>query len=159
MKDFKFNRVLVGRTEDGSRIYVDAELRTTDREVQTTAHEITNLQRFSMTGDAVAYRCKEPYSCGQNLYELLNVTKPVKGITLEDLKALHDAWDTYHLNDMKALCDHQTAIYEDTTYGKRLDLDAIGPCPVSGYKPGSAWLATAVPDDVLERVFNILNKL
>lgn len=159
MHAFNLDRKFVGRTEDGSRLYVDAELRDTDREVQTTDHRTAKGQRFAMTGDAIGYRCREPYSCGQNLYMLLEVTKPAKGVTLEDLKFLHDTWKANHLNDMQALCDHQTAIYEDTTYGRRLDLDAIGPCPVSGYKPGSAWLYRAPDDAAMERVYAILSKL
>lgn len=159
MKDFNFPDTLIGRTEDGDRILVDATLRSDNREYETTDHRTVTGQRFSMTGLAIAYRCKEAHSAGQMLDDLLRITKPVKGVTLEDIKFLHDTWKANHLNDMNALCDHQTVQWEDTRYGKRMDLDAIGPCPVSGYRPGSAWLYKAVDDAAMERVYNILSKL
>lgn len=162
MQNFKFGDKFVGRTEDGSRIYVDAELRTValDREFQTTDHRtVTGQQRFSMTGLAIGYRCREAYAAGQMLEDLLQIVKPAKGITLDDIKFLHDAWKANHLNDMNALCDHQTVQWEYSRGYKSMDLEAIGPCPVSGYRPGSAWLYKSVNESDMERVHAILSKL
>lgn len=159
MKDFKFPDTLIGRTEDGDRIFVDASLRSEDREYESTDHRTVKGQRFSMTGLIFGYRCREAHSAGQILDDLLLITKPVKGITLEDIKFLHATWKANHLNDMNALCDHQTAVYESSRGYKSLDLKAIGACPVSGYRPGSAWLYKAVDDAAMERVYAILSKL
>jgi hypothetical protein len=159
MRDFKFRDTLIGRTDDGDRILVDAELRSDDREYQTTDHRTVKGQRFSMSGLGIGYRCREAHSAGQMLDDLLRITKPVKGITLEDIKFLHDTWKANHLNDMNALCDHQTPIYDDSRGYRSLNLEAIGACPVSGYRPGSAWLYKAVDDAAMERVYAILSKL
>jgi hypothetical protein len=112
-----------------------------------------------MSGMIIGYRCREAYGAGQMLYQLLEITQPAKGVTMEDIKFLHDAWDAHHLNDMKALCDHQTVKWTEGTYGRTMDLEAIGACPVSGYRPGSAWLYKELPEDTMRRVFQIMSKL
>lgn len=159
MRDFKFRDTLIGRTDNGDRILVDAELRSDDREYQTTDHRTVKGQQFSMSGLGIGYRCREAHSAGQMLGDLLLITKPVKGITLADIKFLHDTWKANHLNGMNALCDHQTPIYDDSRGYRSLNLEAIGACPVSGYRPGSAWLYKAVDDAAMERVYAILSKL
>ena len=51
-------------------------------------------------------------------------------------------WHDYHLNHMKAGCEHQR---EKGWTTERLS----EPCPVCGYKYGSAWLFIEVPENVL----------
>jgi hypothetical protein len=111
---------------------------------------VTSGLRLSLTGET-------RYSAGQIIDDVRAVVKPVKGRTAADLEELVSIWEEYHLNDMNALCSHQTIKWEDSTYGRRMDLDAIGACPVNGYRPGSAWLYKTVPDSVLERVREILS--
>lgn len=152
MEDFNISHKYVGAMEDGVRVFVDVKVQTVDREFQTVDHEtVQGGQRLSLTGTT-------RYSAGQITSDVRAVVKPAKGITLEDLQELLDIWEEYHLNDMNALCSHQTVKWEDAKYGRRMDLAAIGACPVSGYRPGSAWLYKTVPDSVLERVRDILTK-
>jgi hypothetical protein len=153
MENFNFSHVYVGAMEDGTRVYVDASLRTDDdREWQTVDHEtIKGGQRLSLTGQT-------RWSAGQITSDVRAITRPRKGLTAADIEELLNIWEEYHLNDMQALCSHQTMKWEDSTYGRRMDLDGIGACPVSGYRPGSAWLFKPVPDSVLERVKAILTK-
>lgn len=57
---------------------------------------------------------------------------------------LCDIWDWWHLNGMRADCEHQRALgWEGESYiGK--------PCPVCGYKYGTAWLKEEVPTNVIK---------
>lgn len=157
MKDFSINHKLIGRSADGSRVYVDVEFLTVKRTVESTDHDkLDSHQRLSIVGEAIGYRCREPHSVGQITDMLGEITQPAKGLEIEDIRELQRIWETCHLNDMNALCAHQHPIYEQTTYGKRLDLQAIPVCPESGYRPGSAWLYREVPEDVLRRLREIL---
>lgn len=98
---------------------------------------------------------------------------------LDEFMAL---WDRWHLNDMRADCEHQRAekwgerpIDPDkplSSYGRHFDgqrdetWNMLGwvrpsehpagllgvPCPTCGYKYGTAWLTEPVPAEVLERL-------
>ncbi|MCR4331052.1 MAG: hypothetical protein NUV49_04215 [Patescibacteria group bacterium] len=96
------------------------------------------------------------------------------GWDAETFNRFLDVWDEWHLNDMRAGCEHQRA---EKWENKRIDpvevpgvianRDERGvlaiwvrksehpegllcePCPVCGYKYGSAWLKEEVPEDVL----------
>jgi hypothetical protein len=151
MENFNIHRKYVGAMADGTRVFVNASVKTEERECQTVDHgTVRNGQRLSLTGETV-------YSAGQIIDDVRAVVKPAKGLTAADLLELVSIWEEYHLNDMKALCAHQTAAYEYSRGYKSLDLDAIGACPVSGYRPGSAWLYKTVPDLILARVREILS--
>lgn len=56
-------------------------------------------------------------------------------------------WKRWHLNDMKAGCEHQRALGW-TSYDKH----PSEPCPTCGYKYGTAWLFEAVPDEILKEL-------
>lgn len=156
MKDFDIRRKFVGTTSEGERVYLDAHLASfKDRETQTVDHQtITEGQRFSISGQCGP---EATGSFGQIVDDVRRITKPAKGLKLSDLADLVDIWETYHLNDMKALCSHQTVKWEYSRGYKSMDLEGIGACPVSGYRPGSAWLYKSVPDSVLARVVEILS--
>ena len=64
--------------------------------------------------------------------------------TKEMVDKLCDIWGRWHLNDMRAGCEHQRALgWEGESYiGK--------PCPVCGYKYGTAWLKEEVPSGVIK---------
>lgn len=104
---------------------------------------------------------------------------PAEGWTEEALVHLWDMWRAWHLNDMRAGCEHQRAEGWDkrpidpskptNTYGKHFpgqthaswnmlvwvsrDEHPKGllghPCPTCGYKYGTAWLHQDVPEEVL----------
>jgi hypothetical protein len=151
MEKFSIRRKYVGALEDGTRVYVNANVQDLDHPMMTVDHgTVTSGLRLSLTGET-------RYSAGQIIDDVRAIVKPVKGLTAADLLELVSIWEEYHLNDMNALCIHQTIKWEDSTYGRRMDLDAIGACPVNGYRPGSAWLYKTVPDSVLERVREILS--
>ena len=59
-------------------------------------------------------------------------------------RRLKDLWDRWHLNDMRAGCEHQRALGW-TSY----DDHPSEPCPECGYKFGSAWLFEPLPEDFM----------
>jgi hypothetical protein len=93
---------------------------------------------------------------------------------------LYGVWERWHLNDMRADCEHQRAegwaerpidptkptnSYGRHFEGQRMDSwNLLGwvsetehpegllsrPCPTCGYKYGTAWLREEVPADVIE---------
>lgn len=124
--------------------------------------------------------------CGQIYANLsASVTEFADGWDRDKLDYFVTVWKRWHLNDMKAGCEHQRAMgWENKTidpskpldvYGKHFPGQAQGtwnmlawvtqkehpdgllsrPCPVCGYKYGSAWLFEAVPSGII----NYLNDL
>ena len=55
-----------------------------------------------------------------------------------------DVWKQYHLNNMQAGCEHQRKLG-----WKRYGDHPSEPCPVCGYKYGTAWLMLDVPEEVI----------
>lgn len=91
---------------------------------------------------------------------ITNIT-PASGWDAETVKRFFDAWDRWHLNDMKAGSVVQeeflrrnpvVAVYPESHYTKASEaLAAAGLNPDSdGYKYGSAWKREDVPADVIE---------
>lgn len=116
-------------------------------------------------------------SGGQNHDEILRL---IKGegkafLPVADLQRLYEVWVRWHLNDMRAGCEHQRAegwdkkpLYADqplNAYVKHPDGHSgwnmlswvpekdggllSKPCAVCGYRFGSAWLHEDVPADVI----------
>lgn len=120
-----------------------------------------NGKRLSFTGvegPSNSGNCKG--GCGQ--IRLDNITKPAPGI---DIKKLQEIWDRWHLNDMRAGCEHQRKNWntseeirfpngqvktagwvKETEHPKGL---LSKPCEECGYKYGSAWLFEEVPQEVI----------
>lgn len=92
-------------------------------------------------------------------------------------------WEKYHLNDMRAGCKHQRAAgWSDrrikpeelpNTHANRDERGIIAtwvrkdehpegllcePCPVCGYKYGSAWLYEPIPGQVLREIKDIMGR-
>lgn len=141
--------VLVGRNDMGEKYYLNIELVTNFRECETVNHEkITNPQWLSFTGYGVSPRGSLQYdrgvfSAGQNDRMLLEITKPAEGFTLDSIREIYNLWQEWHLNDMKSHCAHQD---------KAVAWDEVAPCPVTGYKAGSAWLTKPLPAEIIEQV-------
>ena len=64
-------------------------------------------------------------------------------------------WKRWHLNDMRAECEHQRALgwTYDEHHGNNPEAPYEGDaCPECGYHIGSAWLTETVPDQAIEFV-------
>lgn len=154
--------IVLGKTADGDVMTVEIALRPlTERPRQTVDHKWVTHEggkELSICGTLYRKGVKTDaaiLSAGQNLDDVLTLTQWQNPWTPDELVELHDIWKRWHLNDMRAGCEHQTKIvYESSRYGRRVNINGTteaNECPV-GYKYGSAWLYEPLPDDVIERI-------
>lgn len=113
--------------------------------------------------------------CRSTLGELLSYVNPW---TADMAAELSNIWQRWHLNDMRAGCEHQRAAgWDKRPIDRSKPLDAYGehvaghttwnmltwvkpsdhpaglltkPCQTCGYRYGSAWLTEEVPEEVLK---------
>lgn len=160
----KAEDIFVGRTEDGTRVYLDMSLERQSKEgkTQVTHEPVTGEYfRFSAMGHTVLKGRRDDNwdRGGQMLDALLEVTTPANGWTLAELKEIHRLWKNWHLNDMQAGCQHvPEPLWEDSTYGKRPDLKNTPTCPETGYRWGNAWLVRIIPATVAVRMQELIRK-
>lgn len=160
----------VGRTGDGTKVYVEIEVSTQQGEHQTTEHDtVTSVPRISVSGHYYVPRSPggrigpraDWDGGGQCLDTLAEVTEPASGLTLQDIGRLVYVWRHWHLNDCRAGCAHQTPVWRDNPrYGYReIDLDNTPACPHTGYRFGSAWLVDVPPIEVTDELRTLAGKL
>lgn len=129
------------RSPDGCRTYVTVELRDLG----------DGRQEASFQGEEFRKHSRHPFAGGQH-----------KGSAPEALKTL---WDRWHLNSMKAGCEHQEARYrvnpdERPTWmngytgstGDTLSPHDGSACRECGYAYGSEWKYEPLPDDLLDQI-------
>jgi hypothetical protein len=139
-------------------------------------------ERLSLSGTAERPHARDIDMGGQ-------MQDTIAAMPLEDLRILGserdrllELWNRWHLNDMRAGCEHQRAEEWDKrpidptkptdTYGRHFDgqtqdsWNLLGwvrpsehpdglmtkPCPECGYRYGTAWLTEEVPADVLNEL-------
>lgn len=82
-------------------------------------------------------------SCGQIYDELKNPFMSYgNGWDREKVDDFVAIWKKWHLNDMQAGCEHQRIFDWGNDKVKK-------PCPICGYKYGTAWLKEDLPDWVV----------
>lgn len=151
----------LGRLDDGDRVHVTVELRETTAAApyQTITHtSITDLVELSVTGTLTRKHSSHPYGFGQCHDAAADIVRPADGVTVADCKRFAELAKRWHLNAMRAACAHQTVVWEDSNYGRRPSLTLTEPCPITGYKYGHAWLAEALPVDVVAELADIVNR-
>jgi hypothetical protein len=104
-------------------------------------------------------------SCGQCDEGLEKISVFHKGWSKEKAGKLRQVWNDWHLNHMRPGCVHQaewdTSKMLEMPDGKEKEAGWVTidehpegllckPCPVCGYKYGSAWNKEEVPDGVLD---------
>lgn len=113
---------------------------------------------FSACG-AIWNRAKTDWiSGGQNLDTIK------KYINDPTFKKIYTFWKKYHLNDMHPECIHQHELGWEEIAKEKIDGKAKGwlyesqggilgkPCPVCGYKYGSAWIYHPIPENDLQEI-------
>jgi hypothetical protein len=98
---------------------------------------------LSITGSL--YRGGSMVSAGQNrndLKALLERGIIAPGLERDALERLAKVWDRWHLNDMRAECEHQRAL------GWTFATHSGQKCPTCGYLIGSAWRKEELPAEV-----------
>lgn len=93
-------------------------------------------------------------NCGQ--IKKPTIDKFAPGWDQDLLDTFFEVWKRYHLNDLRPGCEHQRALGWENhwqaqgwlphTEGGLLEK----PCPICGYKFGSAWNVEAIPDWVTD---------
>lgn len=158
--------VLIGRTRHGHRFYLSVRTQSVDsKSGQTVDHEPVpeNGVRLSMSGVTIRrggsiIRDGDWLAAGQNVDDMREIVTVAPGLTACLLAELVDIWDRSHLNDMSALCIHQTMPEKVNNRLPDAWWELVPPCPETGYKAGSAWLYRDATADVA-RVWEILEPL
>lgn len=83
-------------------------------------------------------------AAGQIIMDKWGIQKFAPGWDIVKLRRFRAVWNQWHLNDMRAECEHQRDRGENWT------THPSAACPDCGYKLGSAWLFEEVPADVLD---------
>lgn len=105
---------------------------------KTTDHrEISQLTELSISGGVWNRAHTDFIECGQIRDALDNMVSYAPGWSPPKIMRLRAIWDEWHLNGLNASCSHQTA-------GNNSE-----PCPVTGYKWGSAWLSRELPASII----------
>ena len=87
-------------------------------------------------------------SCGQILDDIKPIKEYAKGWNAKLLDKFLYIWKFYHLNNMNAGCEHQQKL----GWGNN---EISKPCPICGYKYGTAWKYQAVPKEFLDFLDNL----
>jgi hypothetical protein len=126
---------------------------------------------FSASGEIWNHLGTDCYCCGQNLDEIAKFFPHH-----EAFQALYRTWKEYHLNDLQGGCSHQIGFgwdKEKLEPGKPLQFGNMAmwerpethrkglltkPCPVCGYRYGTAWRHKPMSFEAIRTVQGLLAK-
>jgi hypothetical protein len=75
----------------------------------------------------------------------------------KEFAQIYRLWKLYNLNDMHAGCEHQRELgWEKSDNINAYDAHPSTPCPVCGYKFGTAWLYAPIPEEDLALIRELL---
>jgi hypothetical protein len=141
MKELISAPVLVGKTPDGARVFVQVNLSPVTGHRETVDHEQGDGGwRLSISGHSIERGHREPDTFGQILDQ-------VRAAHSELAREILPIWVKWHLNDMQAGCAHQGK--PTRSVNGVLDLDSVDRCPVTGYQYGRSWLYLPLPDEIV----------
>ena len=161
-----FNKVVcLGKSDCGYKTLKDVIVEITlDKKGCLSIHGVVGSKS---NGDAFG-------GCGQIYDTPIDEANIEEGWTMEKIQQFYTIWKEWHLNDMQPDCEHQRALGwknkrinpEDLPDAKS-NRDEKGllaswiypkehkdglltkPCPVCGYKYGTAWLKKELPYEVI----------
>ena len=147
--------LLIGRTKTGEKYYLSVELRDQGKGISVDHYDLEGYQELSFTGVLISKYGSINYdrgyiSLGQNYDHLLDITNPAAGFNRHKIAAIHKLWKDYHLNSMESHCAHQD---------KAIAWDKVDPCPITGYRAGSAWLVRELPASVIKEIATLTGKV
>jgi len=146
---------LIGRNNRGNKYYLSIDIKPVQGEVTDVNHEIvTGVPVISMSGTILRKHGSITsdrgwIQGGQCLDSFDNITQFTNRWSLQELQDVVAIWRGYHLNDMQTHCTHQD---------KSVKWDTVEPCAITGYRAGSAWLYSPVPDSVLIELTGVILK-
>jgi len=137
------------------RVTVTVTMERLDRrdEYETTDHrKVRRPLDFSITTAVWHPDWRDIVSGGATVEPLAELTGYAPGFDAGKATALVKLAG-WHLNGMTAGCDHVAPVMETDGYGRTVpSLDLTPPCPVTGYRYGSAWLVRELPAGFLDMV-------
>lgn len=97
-------------------------------------------------------------SCGQCYPIKLDWETLKPGWTIRKLNKFNAVWDRWHLNHMRAYCEHQRELYgkKELKYKQWVyetehpEGILCKPCPICGYRYGTSWMKEELPFEVYE---------
>jgi hypothetical protein len=133
-------------------IHQEAETRT---KKTTELKPITAYKTLSICGNG-----------GQNIEETADISKYTElFISKDDLKAIIEIWEKWHLNDMKAGTVKQQAFIDEWIKTNRYNytaaceaLKAAGLYIDNDYQYGHEWLVDPLPEDVITEITGVFEK-
>ena len=130
--------IVIGHTPDGQRATASLTF-TRLPDAQSVNHDdVPGV--WEVSAQASYHKGRWVQDCGYLTEKIQNVVKFAPGVDQTSVAALA-AVRSEHLNSFNPGCAHQG---EPTKDGHgRSDLDSVPPCPHTGYRYGSAWLARA----------------
>lgn len=99
---------------------------------------------LSIVGNIWNHIRSDCYSCGQNQDDIRALFPHSKRV-----QRLCDIWDRWHLNGMRAGCEHQRE------WGWTYNEHPSEPCPECGYKMGTAWLHEKLPAEIIQEISDL----
>lgn len=146
---------LIGRDERGNKYYLSVKIQPVQCEKHDIEHKlISGVPVISMTGTILSkygsiINGRGWRQAGQCLDSFDNITQFTNRWSLEELQDIIVIWRGYHLNDMQTHCSHQN---------RAVKWDTVEPCTITGYRAGSAWLYSPIPDSVLIELTGLIIK-
>jgi len=146
---------LIGRDDRGNKYYLSVEIKPVQREAHDIDHKlVSGVPVISMSGTILSKygsitNGRGWSQAGQCLDSFENITQFTNRWSLLELQDIIAIWRGYHLNDMQTHCTHQD---------KSIKWDAVEPCTITGYRAGSAWLYSPIPDSVLIELTGLMIK-
>jgi hypothetical protein len=150
-----FKDKLIGRDIAGNKYYLTAEIKPMQGQGLDVNHNpVTSGPVITMSGTIVSKYGSREYdrgyiSGGQCLDGFTAITQFTNRWSARELNDILAIWREYHLNELTSHCIHQD---------KAIKWDKVEPCPITGYRAGSAWLYSPVPDSVLIELTGLILK-
>jgi hypothetical protein len=143
----------LGRDHWGNRLFVEVETEVLDHTVTGTDHRpvAPGSLILSITGWTIRKHTRNTWDSAGQISRLLHgMSETAPGWNPVDISSLKRIWKAYHLNHMRAACEHIEDEANDLPpeYTAREHLT----CPESGYRYGRAWLFERVPAEVWQEL-------
>ena len=160
-KSFEFGKIAYGNTNrKNNLVTVEIELKKKNcKDCKDNTEK--EMFVFSASGNIWNSKQTDIVSGGQNLDE---IAKYVKDPIFMEIFRI---WKEYHLNDLKAGNEEQIAIIKEwrnttNTKGWAFEnevehLKSIGKYDINGFRWGSGWWCTEIPQSEIEKIQNLLN--
>lgn len=147
---------LIGRDIAGNKYYISVEIKPVQgNPAQDIYHQpITGAPVLSISGVIISkygslVHDRGWISAGQCLDDFKQIRQFANRWSVLDLMDILAIWRGYHLNHLTPHCAHQD---------KAIKWDSVPPCTVTGYRAGSAWLYSPLPDSVLITLTGLILK-